>query len=346
MAEAARAIPNDRDRVHHGVTFEAWAFVLAGLGDGLPEDELLACLGITGERWQLANAAFQEDILDDVEAGGTLTEAFDEAMHAAWTRWSRRIPPLDTDLRAWLDFYRAWTAAESPMDFLEAQRLRATDIHRLQDLWLGRLAEDAALRAAASTILQEPPGPVPTVEPEAARLVVVAAATTETRDVTGAAARGPRVSLPFTDGEPAPVHPRLSVPLPLSTKLAERAGADRTRVVGRAETGGVVLPFLAPEDVILDPEPSPTAPEPRHDDGERVPLSIERYAALCVDFIEAPDAHGPILMRYGITAAEKLALDVHWTQKMAEDTTIWLAWERACAARRAEAHGDGEAMNE
>jgi hypothetical protein len=46
--------------------------------------------------------------------------------------------------------------------------------------------------------------------------------------------------------------------------------------------------------------------------------------------------------RYGITAAEKLALDVYWTQKMAEDTTTWLAWERACAERRAGGRGEGE----
>jgi hypothetical protein len=335
MAEAARAISNDRDRAHHGVTFEAWAFVLAGLGDGLPEDELLAHLGITEEHWHLANATFQDDILDDVEAGGTLTEAFDEAMRAARTSWSRLIPPLDTDLRAWLDFYRAWTAAESPVNLLEAHGLRATDIHRLHHHWSGKLAKDEALRREALAILECPAGPMPAPKPELPRLRELVPGGDV--DATKPARVRAVAPMPFSDGEPAPAHPRLSVPLPTSKRVAAAARPDETRVATPDELAGLVLPFSAspPELAAPEPEePSACVTEAAREERDDVALSIERYAALCVDLIDSPEAHEAVLRRYGIDAAEKLALDVYWTQKMAEDTTIWLAWDRASAQHR------------
>ena len=338
MAEEADRGSAERERVHHGVSFEQWAFVLAGLGDGLAQEELLAHLRVDDASWERASAAFHDDVLDDVEAAGTLSEQLDEAMRTARRSWTRPLPPLDVELRAWLDFYRAWAAAASPMEFLEGHGLRAVDIHRLQDHWLGRLAEDAALREDAGAILQAPSGPVPAVRPERARLV--ADAPTEDHEVTGAAAPRARAPLPFAEGESAPAHPRLSVPLPVSAKTARRTGADETRVAP-AGAEGMALPFRAPEAAAQEPEASTTAPDTgatppaASPDDEPVPLSIERYAALCVDLIDEPHAHARVLARYGITAAQKLMLDVHWTQKMAEDTTTWLAWECACTQHRA-----------
>lgn len=343
MAEAAHAIPNDRERAHQGVTFEAWAFVLAGLGDGLPEDDLLAHLGITEERWHLANAAFQEDVLDDVEAGGALTEAFDEAMRAARESWSRPIPPLDTDLRAWLDFYRSWTAAESPVQLLEEHGLRAADIHRLHQYWSGKLAKDEELRREALAILESPAGPMPAPKPEPPRLRALTAEGAV--DATKLAKVRAVALMPFSDGEPAPAHPRLSVPLPTPKRVAADARADETRVARPDEIAGVVLPFSASPSESPPPEPagsSATVAESAPAEGDGVVLSIERYAALCADLIESPEAHEAVLRRYGINAAEKLAADVYWTQKMAEDTTIWLAWDRASVQHRAGLSGDGE----
>ena len=155
----------------HGVPFDVWGFVLAGLGDGLPLEELLAHVGVDEGRWMLADAAFNEALVDDVEAGGTLSDALDEAMREARTRWTRAIPPLDVELRAWLDFYRAWAEADAPLEYLRARGLRATDIHRLQAHWRARLAEAPALRAEALAILEAPPGPVPELHPEPARLL-------------------------------------------------------------------------------------------------------------------------------------------------------------------------------
>ena len=347
MAEATHAAPTDRARTHHGVTFEAWAFVLAGLGDGLPEDELLAHLGITEDHWHIANAAFQEDILDDVEAFGTLTETLDEAMRAARTTWSRRIPPIDTDLRAWLDFFRAWAAADAPMALLEANGLRATDIHRLNQHWSDKLATDEALRNEALAILASPPGPTPAPKAESPRLL--RASTDEGTDATKPARVSAVEPLPFSEGEPAPAHPRLSVPLPPPERVAPAERGELTHLATPGDSPGLVLPFSAgPPDWPVPEEAEASAPvaeDPRAEtDG--VALSIERYAALCVDLIESPDAHEAVLRRYGINAAEKLALDVHWTQEMAEDPTIWLAWDRASAQHRADAGRDEDARSE
>jgi hypothetical protein len=144
--------------------------------------------------------------------------------------------------------------------------------------------------------------------------------------------RGPRRALlPFAEGAGAPPHPKLSVSLPKGRRV-DRPGADETRVAAVADVAELVLPFLAPELRIEGPAPAVLAREGASPDR----LSIERYAALCVDLIEAPDAHGAVLMRFGITPAEKLALDVHWTQRMAEDPATWLAWDRACTQHRAE----------
>ena len=64
-------------------------------------------------------------------------------------------------------------------------------------------------------------------------------------------------------------------------------------------------------------------------------FTVQRYADLCVDLIESPDREEDILRKYGITSWQKAELDAYWTQKMSEDTTIRLAWDRACTERRA-----------
>ena len=269
-----------------------------------------------------------------MEAGGTLTEEFDDGMRAARKKWTRKIPPLDVDIQAWLDFYRAWMSDESPLEFLETHGLRPTDIHRLQDHWRVKVAENDALRKDALAMLQLPAGPVTAPRAEPPRLPATDAVL-EGADVTAAGrTRKAAPPLPFSNDALAPAHPKLSVSLP--KKAALRRGADETRVAVRADANGLALPFQAPDAEPEQPTHSPSAPEERRDDDEPVPLSIERYAALCLDLIEAPDAHGSVLMRYGITAAEKLALDVHWTQKMAEDVTTWLAWDCACAEHGAD----------
>jgi hypothetical protein len=325
----------------HGVPLDVWGVVLAGLGDGFPLEELLAHVGVDERRWVLADTAFNEALVDDVEAGGTLAEALDEAMREARKRWTRAIPPLDLELRAWLDFYRAWVDAEAPLEYLRARGLRATDIHRIQAHWRARLAEEPALRAEALSILEAPPGPVPEPRPKRARLLA-APVEEDCVERTDARVRRPsRDALPFEEGEAAPAHPRLSVPLPPSQAPPGRGSVELTRAAVRVPGLDAVLPFASPRDAGDLPaanrdEPSPDVATSRtweEGDGPEH-FGIERYAALCVDATEAGVGHHELLRKYGLTAARKLALDTYWTQKMAEDPAVWLAWDRACAARR------------
>ncbi len=335
------------EQEHEGVSFRAWGFVLAGLDAGLRLEDLLTHLDLGEERWRRADEAFNEALLDDVEAGGTLSEQLDCAMRAARRSWVRPVPPLDADLRSWLDFFRAWANDRDPIAFLGAHGLRASDMHRLHEQWTVRLREDPALQVQALAILEAPPGPVPEPLPEPPRLVAAVADDAEEPDGTlPSRARAARSALPFVDGEPAPAHPRLSValPVPPPRNAAPRARADETRVVAlNACDDGAVLPFVPPVDAAdpMDP-PSP----PGRDDAigalehaeERDPVRdfpVQRYAQLCVDLIESPDGEDPVLRRFRITALQKAEVDAYWTQRMRDDTAVWLAWDRACAERRA-----------
>jgi hypothetical protein len=255
-----------RVRSAHGVSFETWAFVLSGLSDGLALEELLAHLDLDEGRWNAADGAFQEELLDDVERGGERSEALDDAMREAKKSWRRPIPPLDCELGAWLDFYRAWAMTEAPMTFLHKIGLRASDIHRLQALWLDRLADDASLRAKAIAILAAPARPAPTPNPGPPQFIRRSAPQAASADATAPLAlRLVGESLPFMAGAAAPMYPPLSVPLPPPRALARRAGMDET---SSSPIAGIhpVLPFsaAAPEMPRLDETVigSPLPPRP------------------------------------------------------------------------------------
>ena len=341
--------------VHEGVSFQAWAFVLAGLDAGLAIEDLLAHLDLdlSAARWHRADEAFNEALLDDVEAGGTLSERLDDAMRGARRSWTRPIPPLDADLRSWLDFFRAWAVDGDPIAFLGARGLRASDMHRLHEQWTARLAADRTLQAEAFAILEAPPGLVPETHPEPARLVTVLSdhggGPDQTRPCRASAGHS---ALPFVAGEPAPAHPPLSValPPPPPRSATPHARAEDTRVM--SSDGGDRVPTLpfaqrAEGTTVVDPPPPVGDAPPPVDDGvpgllvrsddfdPRRDFSVQRYAELCVDLIEAAGEEEAVLRRYGITALQKAELDAYWTETMSGDTTTWLAWDRACAERRA-----------
>lgn len=146
-----------------GVTLLQYATMLAGREDELPEPEILRLAGIDARTWRHAEPAWSQRILDDLGAGGTLGDELARAMDEARARWSRPLPPLDEDLRAYLDFDRHFAEEPDGEAFLAARGMRSADTARLDALWRGRLAADAALRQKAVAILGEPPGRI--VEP-------------------------------------------------------------------------------------------------------------------------------------------------------------------------------------
>ena len=326
----------DRTEGFHGISFETWAFVLSGLGDGFALFELLTYLELDEGRWSAADEAFQEELLSDVERGGGLSEALDDAMREAKKSWSRPIPPLDCDLQAWFDFYRAWTANEASMAFLHAMGLRASDIHRLQALWRDRLAGDASLRAEAMAILAAPARLAPMPNPEPPRLIGRSAPEVENADVTAPLALHPvGQSLPFVAGAAAPMRPPLSVPLPPPRVVARCGGPDEASS----------SPITGNEAVLPFPVAASRKPASVIQTGDSLPgtFTVELYAALCVEFMEAPSLGEATLTAYGITPAQKVKLDAYWTQRMAEEPAVWLAWDRACSAHRVAIGGRGSA---
>jgi hypothetical protein len=153
-----------------GVSLTQYATVLAGRADGLQLAAMLDFVGITAVAWARAEAAWEARLLDDLEAEGNLVDGLDARFAEALGRWPRPLPPLDADLRAWLDFQRAWAHERDADAFLARRGMRAADIVRLKTLWNERLRDDPALRGEAVAILSTEPGEPPAPAPVPATL--------------------------------------------------------------------------------------------------------------------------------------------------------------------------------
>jgi hypothetical protein len=157
-------------RVLLGVTLTQYATFLAGRADGLPLGDLVTLTGVQAAAWAKAEHAWGERLLDDLEAGGPLAEELCRAMIAAQRRWTRPLPPLDTDLRAYLDFKRAYAVPVDAEGFLAARGMRPSDMIRLDALWSERLDQDTGLSSEAVAILADEPREPVIPAPEPARL--------------------------------------------------------------------------------------------------------------------------------------------------------------------------------
>lgn len=140
-----------------GVDLDQYASMLAARDDALPEADALRIAAIDAPTWVRAEPAWSECILDDLARGGTLGEELSAAMDVARARWKRPLPPLDEDLRAYLDFDRAYADEPDGIAFLASRAMTVADMARLDALWRGRLASDPALRARALALLADPP---------------------------------------------------------------------------------------------------------------------------------------------------------------------------------------------
>ena len=157
-------------RVLLGVTLTHYATFLAGRADGLPMADLVTLTGVQAAAWAKAEHAWGERLLDDLEADGLLAEELRQAMIAAQRRWTRPLPPLDTELRAYLDFKRAYAAPVDAEGFLTARGMRPSDMIRLDAMWSERLDQDTGLSSEAVAILADEPREPVTPAPEPARL--------------------------------------------------------------------------------------------------------------------------------------------------------------------------------
>src|SRR5271170_6368030 len=155
--------PEVPERRVHGVSLAEYAAVLAGLAEGHQLGRVLAHEGIEPAHWPGAEEAWSDRLAEAAGAEDDLQGAFDEHLAVAQDRYGRRLPPLDENLRAFLDFRRRWSMDANPHALLERLGLRIGEVARLCRLWSKRLAADPALAAEELALLREEPGALPVV---------------------------------------------------------------------------------------------------------------------------------------------------------------------------------------
>ncbi|WP_437619681.1 hypothetical protein [Sorangium sp. So ce1151] len=233
MAEMTAAPTPPADPEIAGVALSAYAAVLAYVAEGVPLEQSLDHAAIPAATWPHVETAWSARLAESAMEDGALIAACDEHRLAAQAHVDRKVPPLDTELRAWLDFFRAFTVAEDPLRFLEARGLGEGDVFRLLGFWHERIAADEEVRNEATTLLAAAPGPPPEVRPEP---------------------------------------PSLKTPTRRPRRAAEVQAKQRTASVVLSETtlplsnlSEPVLPFLQPASAaaVSPPPPPPRAPAVR-----------------------------------------------------------------------------------
>ncbi|MEP7121448.1 MAG: hypothetical protein ABJE95_11080 [Byssovorax sp.] len=210
------------------------AFIHAGLADGLSLDELLEHQDLDVATWGRAQQAFSRLFARGAREGDAFALEVDALSDLARTGWERKLPPLDEEVGAFLDFERHYAASVDGLAFLSERRMRPSDLTRLERLWNDRFAVDPGQRAQALARLAEEPGPCPEVRPAPPRLVAPPAPRTRAEVAAGA-----NLPLPFLDGEANLAPPPLSTPLP----TVKKSGLDGTRDIGDLQAILASLPF-------------------------------------------------------------------------------------------------------
>jgi len=165
----------------------------------------------------------------------------------------RELPPLDDDMRAFFDFFRAFSGAPDPLSFLSDRGLGEGDVFHLLASWQSRMQGDPSLTLRALELLAGPEGPVPEVRP-GKRLSRPAKPAEAPLAATSLGFVVDKPALPFlarSEGAPLPP-PSPSPPRPPPRGLGE------TRDVFRIDK--LVLPFAKQKP---PPEPPPPRSVPR-----------------------------------------------------------------------------------
>ncbi|HHH26861.1 MAG TPA: hypothetical protein ENK57_00710 [Polyangiaceae bacterium] len=260
---------SDRTTNEPPISLEDYAFVSAGTSDGIDLDALLAHRQLDPSSWPWAEMYWLERLMDDlIEGGGELSLRMGELQAEARKSWDRRLPPLDEDLRAWVDWSRELAAQPDPAAWLEDQGLRPLDLLKLQQIWAQRLSTDEAMQQEYAAMQQEPAEPVHVPKPPAPALPDTPAAhgredvdvdgTGIGRALTGAELGG---SLPFEEMAPAAPEgyraaPDLLAPVPKPPAAGGDVDSTAAFDLGTLETS---LPFSQKPP---PPTCEPTLPEP------------------------------------------------------------------------------------
>ncbi|RLB61809.1 MAG: hypothetical protein DRI90_10520 [Deltaproteobacteria bacterium] len=223
------------------VTLVQYALVTAGVADGIALEALLEYVAVSGNRWAEAELLWSKRMVADLAEGCRLTLELDTLQQEAREIWGRPIPPLDEDLKAWLDFQRGLAEQDDSPAYLESIPLRIGDLGMLQRLWSARMASEPQLAEQAATLLAQPAEPVTVPPPPLPSLP------TQVSNVDGTgflAALNDRdaLGLPFAGNkDEVKIAPPLSVPLP---KPPPAVDLDGTAWLGTFVAAGG-LPFVA-----------------------------------------------------------------------------------------------------
>ncbi|KYG11083.1 hypothetical protein BE21_08720 [Sorangium cellulosum] len=235
-----------------GVALSAYAAVLAYVAEGVSLEQSLDHAAIPVAAWPQVEATWSARLAESAMEDGALVEACDQHRLAAQAHVDRKVPPLDTELRAWLDFFRAFTAAEDPLGFLEARGLGEGDVFRMLGFWHERIAADEQVRNEATALLAAAPGPAPEVRPQP---------------------------------------PTLKAPTRRPRRAAKEQAKQRTASVVLSETQPLsnisepILPFLQPVSApAVSPPPPPRAPVVRKGLDEQTALAFPGPSAPALPF--------------------------------------------------------------
>src|SRR6185437_1541250 len=163
---------DEREIAVAGMTLTQYAFVRAGLADGLAIEALLGFLKLDSGTWEAAEVPWEDRILDAVgEVDVALLAQLDERMTEARAAWTRRVRPLDEEFPAWFAFLQAWQGQAEPAEYLERAGPGAADVAYVHRLWSERMMRDAKLQEEALALIGKDMGLPPAVTVEPPKLV-------------------------------------------------------------------------------------------------------------------------------------------------------------------------------
>jgi hypothetical protein len=244
--------------VLEGVFLSAYARVVAARSEGFPLALALEHAGVDPRVWPAADQAWSRRLASTAAEDAALVLTFEARTIEAQDALRRRIPPIDEDLGAWLDFLRGWAESEDPLGRLDQMGLRSNDILRLQRHWARRLEAEETLQIEAAAILGRPPRDVQVARPAEATFEVAL----ERRPAPAGpqAARFPRLAAPMpveeaalatTARKPNPLAgTSFALDVPLGPALPFAGGSapalPSSRTPANAEVPRVATPHKAP----------------------------------------------------------------------------------------------------